>query len=170
MLESNPSRNSQLETHPKGEPRRRPLVGASIVRIDFLMPLKLIKRRRREAAPLYFAVSAERFFFACAAVKVRKKYHLNGRGCIFSRVPIVQAVPFRPVFSGRSGSGAFAIGLAIDDELMSAMAEPIQSALSQHRFIEDGHPFLDASIRRENRGTAGVPFDQQIVEVGGRLA
>jgi hypothetical protein len=44
MLESKPSRNSQLETHPNEQGRRpvgirRPL----IIRIDFPMPLKLVK-------------------------------------------------------------------------------------------------------------------------------
>ena len=41
MLESNPSRNSQLETHPNdelGASARQ--VGASIVWIDFPMPFK----------------------------------------------------------------------------------------------------------------------------------
>jgi len=53
---------------------------------------------------------------------------------------------------------------------MSAMAETVQSAPGQQRFIEDGHPFVNASIRCQNRRAAGVPFDQQIVEVGSRLA
>src|SRR5262245_13439716 len=53
---------------------------------------------------------------------------------------------------------------------MSAMAEAVQGALAKQRFIKDGHPFLHASIRRKNRRTAGVAFDQQIVEVRGRLA
>ena len=51
MLESNPSRNSQLETYPKDERGRCALyVGASIIRRDFLMPSKLIKQCRRVAA------------------------------------------------------------------------------------------------------------------------
>ena len=58
------------------------------------------------------------------------------------------------------GAGAFAVGLALDDELVSAVAEAIQSALPQHRFIKDRHPFFHASIGRENGRAADVPFDQ----------
>jgi hypothetical protein len=44
MLESNPSRNSQLETHPnRDEQGRRFSDRRPIVWIDFRMPLKLIK-------------------------------------------------------------------------------------------------------------------------------
>jgi hypothetical protein len=49
LLESTSSRNSQLETHPKDVGR---VGGPPIVRTDFLMPLKLIKRSCREAASL----------------------------------------------------------------------------------------------------------------------
>src|SRR5438552_16959740 len=54
----------------------------------------------------------------------------------------------------RSGSGSFAVRLAVDDELMSAMAEAIQSALAEQRFIKDGHPFLHAAIRRQDCRTS----------------
>jgi hypothetical protein len=40
MLESNPPRNNQVETHPNDGERRRLMVGASVVWIDFPMPLK----------------------------------------------------------------------------------------------------------------------------------
>jgi hypothetical protein len=70
----------------------------------------------------------------------------------------------------RSRRGAFAVGLALDDELVSAVAEAIQSALPQHRFIKDYQPFLHASVGRQNGRAASVPFDQQIIEVGGGLA
>jgi hypothetical protein len=56
MLESNPSRNSRLETHPNDEKGASVVwIGAPIVRIDFPMPSKLIKGSRREAAPLWIA-------------------------------------------------------------------------------------------------------------------
>jgi hypothetical protein len=41
-------------------------------------------------------------------------------------------------------------------------AEAIQSTLPKHRVIKDGHPFFNASVESDNRGTAGVPFDQRI--------
>ena len=53
---------------------------------------------------------------------------------------------------------------------MCAMAKAIESALAEHGFIEDRHPFLDTAIGREDCRTAGVSFDQQIIEVRGRLA
>jgi hypothetical protein len=53
---------------------------------------------------------------------------------------------------------------------MCAMAEAIESALPEHGFIEDGHPFLDAAIRREDCRTASVPLDQQVIKVRRRLA
>jgi hypothetical protein len=40
MLESNPPRNSQLETHQNGELGRRPCGWRLIIRIDFPMPFK----------------------------------------------------------------------------------------------------------------------------------
>jgi hypothetical protein len=45
MLESNLSRDSQLETHPNDEPASAVWVGASIVWIDFPMPPKLINKK-----------------------------------------------------------------------------------------------------------------------------
>jgi hypothetical protein len=55
---------------------------------------------------------------------------------------MVQGRGFLTVFrrGQRSWRGAFAIGLALDDELVSAVAEAIQSALPQHRF------FLEAGM------------------------
>ena len=63
MLESNPSRTSRLETHPNGERGvdrfdRRPGVW-----IDFPMPLKLIKRSRREAASFLIRHGSEKTLF-----------------------------------------------------------------------------------------------------------
>ena len=40
----------------------------------------------------------------------------------------------------RSGGGAFAIGLALDDELVGTVAEAIQRALAQQRLVKDRHP------------------------------
>src|SRR4029077_9278473 len=70
----------------------------------------------------------------------------------------------------RSRCGAFAVGLALDDELVSAVAEAVQSALAQHRVIKDRHPFVDTSVGGDDRRTASVPFDQQLIEVGSGLA
>jgi hypothetical protein len=53
---------------------------------------------------------------------------------------------------------------------MGTMAKAIESALPEHGFVEDGHPFFDAAIRREDCGTAGVSLDQQIIEIRRRLA
>ena len=55
MLESNPSRNSQLETHPNDEQGAGVLVGASFVRIDFLMPLKTHQVKSPRSGILVFA-------------------------------------------------------------------------------------------------------------------
>jgi len=41
---------------------------------------------------------------------------------------------------------------------MSAVAEAIQSALPKHGVIKDGHPFFNAAVGGDDRGTAGVPF------------
>jgi hypothetical protein len=78
MLESNPSRNSQLETHPNDEQGVGGLVGALIIRIDFPMPLKLTKRSRREAASILFC---------------------RGIGQAFEPASKVPAAALRPVFS-----------------------------------------------------------------------
>jgi hypothetical protein len=47
---------------------------------------------RLRALGLIFGVEAD------GSLETRKKFRLNGRGCIFSRPPIVQVVSFRPVF------------------------------------------------------------------------
>ena len=73
-------------------------------------------------------------------------------------------------WSRRNGSHAFAIGLAVNNKLVSAVAEAIQSALAEHRIIKDRHPFFNAAVGGQNRRAAGVPFDQQIIEVGSGLA
>ena len=54
----------------------------------------------------------------------------------------------------RSGGGALAVGLALDHELVGAVAEAIQRALAQQRFIKDRHPFVHSSIRCEDRRAA----------------
>ena len=79
------------------------------------------------------------------------------------RPPDVRVVPLTP----RCHDVA---GLALDHELVGAVAEAIQSTLAQQRFIKDRHPFVHPSVRGEDGRTAGVPFDQQIIEVRGSLA
>ena len=74
------------------------------------------------------------------------------------------------IFRCRSWCRAFAIGLTLDDELVGAVAETIQSALRQHRLVKDRHPFLHTSVGGDDGGTACVPFDQQIIEVGSGLS
>ena len=61
MLESNPSRNSQLETQPNDEQGAGLLVGASIVWIDFPCLLKLIQRSRREAASAILGCTLKKY-------------------------------------------------------------------------------------------------------------
>ena len=41
---------------------------------------------------------------------------------------------------------------------------------AQQRFIKDRHPVLHPSVGGEDGRTAGMPFDQQIIEVGSSLA
>src|SRR5215469_1169704 len=53
---------------------------------------------------------------------------------------------------------------------MGAVAEAVQSALPEHGFIKDRHPLFHAAVGGDDSGTAGVPFDQQIIEVGSGLA
>ena len=50
------------------------------------------------------------------------------------------------------------------------MAEAIESALAEHGFIENCHPFLHTSIGGHNGGTAGMAFDEQFVDIGGGQA
>ena len=54
--------------------------------------------------------------------------------------------------------------------LVRAVAEAIQSALPKDGVINDGHPFFNASVGGDDRGAPGVPFDQEIIEIGSRLA
>ena len=166
MLQSNPPRNSQLETHQNGELGRRPCGRRLIIRIDFPMPFKTDQGKSpRSGTPIFAAASApdaqelEKSSFKWPWLHFVEVSHSSGRGL---------SAGFRGC--RRSWGRAFAVGLAVDDELMSAMAEAVHSALAKQRFIKDSHPFLHASIRGENRGTAGVPLNQQIVEVRCRLA
>ena len=57
MLESNPSRNSRLETHPKMSRGVELWVGASIVRIDFLMPFKTHQEKAAAKRHPFFAAT-----------------------------------------------------------------------------------------------------------------
>src|SRR5262249_16923069 len=77
------------------------------------------------------------------------------------RKPGSQLLTFR--FSGRRGSSP--IRLAINDELMSPMTETIQCALTEKGLIENSHPFLDATIGRDNRGRSRVAFHNQVIEI-----
>ncbi len=144
------------------------VVGARIIRIDFPMPSKTHQVKvAAQRHPLCFSVtdlqpsskSSKKTLFKPPWLHFSEVSHSSGRGFSIS-------------FRGCSGSWrrAFTVGLAVDDELMSAMAEAVQSALAKQRFIEDRHPFLHAAIGGENRRTASVAFNQQIVEIGGRLA
>ena len=67
-----------------------------------------------------------------------------------------------------SGSrcGAFAVGFAVDDELMSTVAETIQCTLPEERFIENRHPFLDGPVGRDDGRRSSVALYNQVVEVG----
>src|SRR5438477_13113023 len=71
-------------------------------------------------------------------------------------------------FSRRRRS--FPIGLAINDELMSPMTETIQCALTEERFIENSHPFVDGSVRRNNGRGPSVALHNQVIEVRRSLA
>ena len=77
-------------------------VGALIIWIDFLMPFKnssskVAAKRHPFCFPADLATTVQEF---------ERKIRLNGRGCIFSRSPIVQVVAFRPVFEGAADPGA----------------------------------------------------------------
>src|SRR5262249_17202312 len=50
------------------------------------------------------------------------------------------------------------------------MAETIQRTLSEERFIENGHPFLDGSVRRDDGRRSRVALHNQVIEVGWGLA
>jgi len=88
----------------------------------------------------------------------------------FLEVPHSLAPGFLADFRRRSNGGAFAVGLPLDDELVRAVAETIQGALPQHRIIKDRHPFFNPAVGGDDRRAAGMPFDQQIIEVGSGLA
>ena len=53
----------------------------------------------------------------------------------------------------------------INDELMSPMTETIQCALTEKGLIENSHPFLDATIGRDDRGRSRVAFHNQVIEI-----
>ena len=159
-LESKPPRNNQLETHPNNEKGVGQSDRRSIVSDRFSHASKTHQvKSPRSGIRFFLAEESEKVSFKWPWLHFPVVTHSSARG-------------FSASFRGcsRSGCGAFAVRLTVDDELMSTMAEAVQGALAQERFIKDSHPFLDASIGGENRGTAGVAFDQQIVEVGGRLA
>jgi hypothetical protein len=71
------------------------VAGALIIWIDFPMPFKTHQvKSPRSGIPLFFRRRVRQ------RVQEVEKVRLKGRGCIFSRSPIVQAVAFRPVFEG----------------------------------------------------------------------
>ena len=101
MLESNPPRNSQLETHPNDELGRRACRRRPYHWIDFPMPFKTQQvKSPRSGIHLVFRWRLQK------ASKSSKKVRLKGRECIFSRSPIVQAVGFRLVFESAADPGA----------------------------------------------------------------
>src|SRR5437867_10556619 len=106
------------------------------------MPLKLIKRYRRAAVSILFPTRHLRG----NRIESSKKFLFKWPWCHFLDVSHSSGRAFSACFRGcrRSWRGAFAIGLTVDDELMSAMAEAIESALAKQRFVKDGHPFLHA--------------------------
>jgi len=91
-LESNPPRNSQLETHPNDEQWGGGRCGSSplIIRIDFRMPLKLIKEKMRS---LLVGLSSTEY---CFHVRAGLAIH---------------AVVLRPVFDGTDDDAAGAMRL-----------------------------------------------------------
>src|SRR3984893_11143511 len=69
-----------------------------------------------------------------------KKNRFRKPWLYFLEVPHSSARGFLADFRCRSHCGAFAVGFTLDDELVRAVAEAIQSALPQHGGIKDGHP------------------------------
>ena len=52
---------------------------------------------------------------------------------------------------------------------MGAMREAIEGAVGEDRVVEEGDPFVDGPIARDDGRRATVPFDEHVVEVAGLL-
>jgi len=96
MLESNPSRNSQSGNSSKT------MSGV----VDLWIGGPLVLDRFLHASKTHQVKSPRSGIHSSPFLKVRKKFRLNSRGCIFSRSPIVQVVASRPVFSVATDAGA----------------------------------------------------------------
>jgi hypothetical protein len=59
------------------------------------------------------------------------------------------------------------VGLAFDDEFPGGGLQPVDGGLGEQRLGERGQPFVGRAVGGDDGGRLEVPFDRDLVEVGG---
>jgi len=59
--------------------------------------------------------------------------------------------------------------VALDDDLVGVVGEPIEGALRQDRIVEERDPLLDGAVAGQHRGPSPMPLQDHFVEVAGLL-
>ena len=63
------------------------------------------------------------------------------------------------------GSELGAVTGSLDDDLVSGVGQPVQSAIAEDRIVEQAQPFVHAAIGSDGETRAPVTFDDQLVQV-----
>jgi len=64
-----------------------------------------------------------------------------------------------------AGTLALAEALALDDDLVSVVSEPVERALGEDRVVEQGDPLLDGAVAGDDGRGAAVALEDHLVEV-----
>jgi hypothetical protein len=60
-----------------------------------------------------------------------------------------------------------AVGVALDDQFVAGADEAVDGGLCQERVGHQGEPLVRLAVGGDDRGGLEVPFDDDLVEVGG---
>jgi hypothetical protein len=71
--------------------------------------------------------------------------------------------------SALTGSLPFSVALALHDDLVGVVGEPVDGALGKHGVLEQRDPFVDGAIASQDGGSSAVPLQDDFVEVAGLL-
>jgi hypothetical protein len=61
------------------------------------------------------------------------------------------------------------VAVAVDDDLVGVVCEPIECALGQDWIFKERNPFVDGSIGCEDGGGSSMSLEDELVEVAGLL-
>ncbi len=67
------------------------------------------------------------------------------------------------------GRQALPVALALDDDLVAGVGEPVEGAVAEDGVVEEPEPLVDSPVGGDDEAGGTMPGDDQLVEVYGLL-